>query len=257
MADMDLATLLSTNSSPRAFHGLSLSSDLKVLVLAPHPDDFDVIAVTMKQFLDNGNAIHVAVARAGSGVDDDYRAGLTFTQKADLCEKEQRKSLRLFGLPESCITFISLSNDAKAEQSLDSPENAATIFAIVEREAPDIVFLPHGNDTNKRHRAVYSLFNKAARRLEKPLAAFLIRDPKTIEMRIDIYTPFGQEEADWKGRLLRCHDSQQQRNLRTRGYGFDERILNVNRGIASDLSLAHEYAEAFEVELYNYQSNSQ
>ncbi len=249
---MDLTTLLTTNCSPRTFHDLSLSSDLKVLVLAPHPDDFDAIAVTMKQLSDNGNAIHVAVARAGSGVDDDYRAGLTLAQKADLRENEQRKSLRFFGLPESCITFISLSNDAKTDQSLENPENASTIFAVVEREDPDIVFLPHGNDTNKRHRAVYSLFSQTARRLKKPLAAFLIRDPKTIEMRTDIYTPFGQEKADWKGRLLRCHDSQHQRNLRTRGYGFDERILNANREIARDMSLAYEYAEAFEVELYNF-----
>jgi len=81
------------------------------------------------------------------------------------------------------------------------------------------------------------------------------RDPKTIEMHTDLYMPFGQEEAEWKGELLRFHDSQHQRNLRTRGHGFDERILAVNREIARDLALAHEYAEAFEVELYNHRCN--
>jgi hypothetical protein len=63
--------------------------------------------------------------------------------------------------------------------------------------------------------------------------------------------PFGQEEADWKAELLRFHDSQHQRNLHTRGHGFDDRILDVNRAIALELSLPCEYAEAFEIELYN------
>jgi hypothetical protein len=51
--------------------------------------------------------------------------------------------------------------------------------------------------------------------------------------------------------MLRFHDSQHQRNLRTRGHGLDDRILEVNRSVARELSLAHEYAEAFEVELHN------
>ena len=62
--------------------------------------------------------------------------------------------------------------------------------------------------------------------------------------------PFGQREADWKAELLRYHDSQHQRNLRTRGHGFDERVLAVNRRIARELSLDDEYAEAYEVEIF-------
>ena len=44
-------------------------------------------------------------------------------------------------------------------------------------------------------------------------------------MRYDFYTAFGPEEAEWKATLLRFHSSQHQRNLNTRGKGFDERIL--------------------------------
>ena len=41
---------------------------MKVLVLAPHPDDFDEIAVTLRFFHDRGHAIKLAVSRTGSGV---------------------------------------------------------------------------------------------------------------------------------------------------------------------------------------------
>jgi len=83
---------------------------------------------------------------------------------------------------------------------------------------------------------------------------FLICDPKTIEMRTDLYMPFDQAEADWKTQLLRFHDSQHQRNIRTRNHGFDDRILDVNRGIARKLLLAHEYAEAFEIKYFGASS---
>ena len=70
-------------------------------------------------------------------------------------------------------------------------------------------------------------------------------------MRADFYMPFGPDQANWKAELLRFHDSQHQRNLRTRGHGFDDRILEVNKKIARELSLEEEYAEAFELELHN------
>jgi hypothetical protein len=97
---------------------------------------------------------------------------------------------------------------------------------------------------------IYALFRQVASRSGRALEAFLNRDPKTIAMRTDLYMPFGQEEAGRKAELLCFHDSQHQRNIRTRGHGFDERILDVNRAIARELSLDDKYAEAFEIELY-------
>jgi LmbE family N-acetylglucosaminyl deacetylase len=251
---MNLSTLL-PGPAPRSIPNISVLAGLKILVLAPHPDDFDAIGVTLKQLSNNGNQIHVAIAPTGSGVEDAYCPSFTLAQKTDLRKDEQRQSLQFFGLPEDCFTFLSLSNDAEEDQPLDNSENADVILTLMHREPPDIVFLPHWNDTNNGHKAMYALFEQAILQLGIPLAAFLIRDPKTIWMRTDLYMPFGQDTANWKAKLLRFHDSQHQRNLRTRGHGFDERILAVNREIARDLALADEYAEAFEVELYNHQSN--
>jgi len=66
-------------------------------------------------------------------------------------------------------------------------------------------------------------------------------------MEPDIFTRFGEEDARWKAGLLRCHQSQHQRNLNTRGFGLDERILRVNRDAAALLPGRQPYAEAFEI----------
>jgi LmbE family N-acetylglucosaminyl deacetylase len=254
MMDGGLTTLV-LKGPPTAITELSLPNTLRLLVLAPHPDDFDEIGVTLRFLSRNGNSIDIGVVRTGSGVEDSYRPGLTRAAKADLREREQRRSLQFFGLPENRLTFLPLANDAE-DQPAENPENFAALEAFVMEKAPDIVFLPHGNDTNSGHRVMVSLFRQVARRSGRTLAAFLNRDPKTIEMRIDLYMPFGQDEADWKADLLLFHDSQHQRNLHTRGHGLDERILNENRAIARELSLDDEYAEAYEVELYNIAQNA-
>ena len=47
-----------------------IDSAMKLLVLAPHPDDFDAIGATLKFLFSNNNPLEVAVAYTGSGVED-------------------------------------------------------------------------------------------------------------------------------------------------------------------------------------------
>jgi hypothetical protein len=84
----------------------------------------------------------------------------------------------------------------------------------------------------------------------RPVVVFLNKDPKTIGIRNDVITTFGEAEAGWKGELLRFHKSQHERNLRTRNHGFDERILNVNRKDAEELGLQNKYVEIFELKFH-------
>ncbi len=222
----------------------------RVLVLGPHPDDFDAIAVTLRRLARNGNPVRAAVVRGGSGVLDSYAPGLTWERKAELREREQRASLRFFGLPEEDVTFLSLDNDCEEGQLCDTPRNRAELAGVLAERAPDLLFLPHGNDTNSAHRALFAMVREWAEGQARALALLLIRDPKTVAMRTDLYTPFDEAQAAWKAELLRHHDTQHQRNWLTRGHGFDDRILAGNRQIARDLSLAAPYAEAFEVARY-------
>ena len=240
---------------PQAVHEGFIPDNLRVLVMAPHPDDFDAIGVTLRFLAENNNFLHVAVIRTGSGVDDSYLPDLALAGKADLREREQKNSAHFFGLPEHKLTFHSLAKDEQ-DHLLGNAENYHELMEIVADKAPDIIFLPHGNDTNNGHRVTCSLVRQVTARYGRPIVLFLNRDVKTIAMRTDLYTPFGQEMADWKAELLRFHDSQQQRNLVTRGHGFDERILLLNNQIARELGLDALFAEAFELEFYNVSADA-
>jgi LmbE family N-acetylglucosaminyl deacetylase len=233
---------------PACLNSLAIPPELRIAVLAPHPDDFDAAGVTLRVFQRNGNRISLAVLTSGaSGVEDGFCSPPSREEKARVRENEQRASCRFFGLPPEQLTFLRLAED-ETGQLADRQENGQAIRLYLLEIAPHIVFLPHGNDTNRDHRLVWSLARRAASGSGLNVTAFLIRDPKTVAMLMDAYTAFGEEEAGWKARLLRLHQSQHQRNLNTRKMGFDDRILGVNRQAAKELQIPAPYAEAFEWE---------
>jgi LmbE family N-acetylglucosaminyl deacetylase len=250
------------SSQPLFLKDIPFPADLRILVLAPHPDDFDAIGVTLRFFRDNGNPIDLAVVTSSaSGVEDEYclemgaavslmaNASELAKYKAVLREKEQKASCRFFGLPEDKLDFLRLSEDADGHPE-EKAENRERIRQYLQASHPDIVFLPHWNDTNAGHQRTHAMFRQVALDGGYALVAFLNRDPKTIQMRPDLYTLFGEIEAEWKGQLLRFHQSQHQRNLRMRRYGFDERILRMNRETAVEIHSQAAYAEVFELEFY-------
>jgi len=233
----------------RDLRQLNWPKGLKILVLAPHPDDFDAIGVTLKFFHESGQTIYVAVSVTGSGIDEEYGVGMSLDDKRHLRIKEQKDSIRFFGLPENRLTFLYLNNE-KDDQLAEDTQNKTALSELIHQIKPDLVFSPHGNDTNRAHRAMYALVSQIALEINWPMALMLNRDAKTLDMRTDFYLAFDESEAQWKGKLLRFHDSQQQRNLKTRGYGFDERVLRLNRAIAQELKIRQPYAAAYEVCLF-------
>jgi LmbE family N-acetylglucosaminyl deacetylase len=221
--------------------------EARLLVLAPHPDDFDAVAVTLRCFRDRGNRIRLSVlSPSSSGVEDGFCSPSTPENKALTREREQRASCRIFGLPPERLEFLRLCED-ESGHLLDSDDNSATLDRHLRRVRPDLVFMPHGNDSNPGHRAAFRMMRRFARQADYAIALFLNQDPKTLQMEPDIFTAFGEEDARWKAGLLRCHQSQQQRNLNTRGFGLDERILRVNRDAAALLPGRPPYAEAFAI----------
>lgn len=227
---------------------MELPAPLTLVVLAPHPDDFDAIAVTLRYFHQRGDTIHLAVLTTGaSGVEDGYADAYTADDKAALREKEQAASCAFFGLPPERLSFLRLPPDEKGNPRLDEA-NQLSIRDYLAARQPDLVFMPHGNDSNVTHQRTYALFRAVALAEQWTVWAVLNQDAKTVAMRTDLYTPFGADDATWKAELLRLHASQHQRNLNTRAQGFDERVLAVNRRTGQGLNA--EYAEAFELERY-------
>lgn len=223
------------------------TSPLRIAVLAPHPDDFDAIAVTLRFFHARGDSIHLAVLTGGaSGVEDGYAGARTDAAKAALREQEQLASCTLFGLPHERVAFLRLPED-EAGLIVDV-RSLGCVGDWLLTVRPDLVFMPHGNDSNVTHQRTYALFKTIAENTDLRVTALLNQDAKTRAMRHDLCTPFDATTAEWKGALLRLHASQHQRNLNTRGHGFDTRVLSVNQATAQTLGLDAGYAEVFELE---------
>ncbi len=214
----------------------------RVLALAPHPDDPEAIAVTLRLFAQGGADLHWAVVTSGwSGVDDDF-VGPDRTAKGNARADEQRAAARLFGLPEARLALLRLDENDAGELA-DTPENRRRFTAHLDALAPDLALLPHREDTNATHRRVFAWFAEWAAAQGRPLAALCNEDPKTVRFTPHLTVTFGDATAAWKAELLECHRSQSARNMRVRGITFAERILALNRA-------AHPggYAERFIIE---------
>jgi LmbE family N-acetylglucosaminyl deacetylase len=221
--------------------------NLRITVLAPHPDDFDSIAVTLRFFHDRGDQIDlVVISSSASGVEDSFCSPPTAEVKASVREQEQRESCSRFGLEHERIHFLRAVED-RTGQPLNCEENYGRLRARLVELCPAVLFLPHGNDTNAGHRLTFGMLSRFAGEAGFGFAALMNRDPKTVSMRHDLYTFFGDAMARWKAELLRCHASQHQRNLNIRGHGFDERVLRVNRETAARVPGRGPCAEVFEI----------
>ncbi len=243
---MDLITSALTRKRPLRLEEAPWPVRPRILVLAPHPDDFDAIVVTLRFFRDRGDDISLSViSTSWSGVEDSFCDSPTPAAKAAVREAEQLRSCRLFGLTDDRIQFLRLQEDI-AGDPLNDEDNCSAVSSHLASLRPDLIFLPHPNDPNPGHRLVYKMLCRHIAACNHRGAALLNRDPKTLDMRVDILTPFDDETASWKAELLRCHQSQHQRNLNTRGYGFDERILRANRLAAAEFTSGFAYAEVFE-----------
>lgn len=239
----ELDALLLAGPRPLRLDNLAFPRPLDILVLAPHPDDFDAIGLSLRHLHRQGHSLHVAVLTTGaSGVDQGFEGSFDEPARAALREAEQRASCAFFGLPPDRLDFLRLWGDAVAGR-----DGLESLQAWMAARPAELLFMPHGNDSNRTHRRTFEAVCTVAGWLGWNAWACLNQDAKTLQMRIDLCLEFGEVAAEWKAQLLRCHRSQQARNLRTRGIGFDERVLQVNRRAAQALESPNPFAEVFEL----------
>jgi LmbE family N-acetylglucosaminyl deacetylase len=247
----------------------------KVLTLGPHPDDAEAMCVTLRTFAEAGCEVHyIITALSPRGVTDEFalsfaeREGLKVPPedlaqyKRELRRSEQIESAKAAGFVGREPDFPSLDEDSEG-RLLDTEKNVGAIAACLAAESPDVVLMPVGNDTNSDHALTWKWFRRVAPELVastgKPVLGLYIRDPKTTAIKEHLAVPFDKDIARWKAGILTIHRTQHERNLASRGYGMDGRILErVNRpawerlkkSLAPEFSSKYSYAEVFQVELF-------
>jgi LmbE family N-acetylglucosaminyl deacetylase len=217
------------------------------LALAPHPDDTEAIAVTLRLLAANGWQLRWAIVTSGwSGVRDDF-VGPDKAAKAAARKWEQQAAAQLFGLPASCLKFLELEETEDGALAPTSA-NRERLFARLNQTAPDLVLLPWRLDANASHRLVHEWFAEWAADWPRPVVALGNEDPKTREFQPHLRVVFDEPMARWKEKLLEYHRSQSARNLATRGHTLAARVLTVNRAVPG-IPDGH-YAERFQVECW-------
>ena len=99
----------------------------RVLVLAPHPDDPESVAITCRLLAQSGCEIwYAVVSLSPAGVEDEYARKWDFGGSLSLKEikgrirrREQIRSAEMFGLSSNRIAFLGIAE----ERNLDSHEN--------------------------------------------------------------------------------------------------------------------------------------
>jgi LmbE family N-acetylglucosaminyl deacetylase len=251
MLPLDQIREIQTSGESVLFSELSFRPEQRILVLAPHPDDFDEVAVTLRYFFKLGHPILLLVLTgASSGVLDSFVSPATKSRKEDVREEEQLLALEFFGFPSTNVQFLRLPEDDAGELILDH-RCRQIVGDLFRKFNPDIVSLPYGKDTNLSHCRTFELFKELASDAQKPVLGLCHRDPKTTEINIQAFFPFDEATAQWKGEMLRFHQSQHTRNLQTRNYGIDDRMLQLNQDVARGLGIKEPYAEGFQLVLIN------
>lgn len=130
--------------------------------MAPHPDDSDVVGVTLRHFFRAGCRITISVLTSGSsGVEDRFCPEDPSPQhKARLRREEQARSIHFFGLSHNCLNFPETEEDTESHL-MDSGHNLDIFVRTIVKEQPDAIFMPHGNDTNIDHRLTCELVKRA------------------------------------------------------------------------------------------------
>lgn len=205
----------------------------RVLVLAPHMDDETIgCGGALRQHLAAGASVDVVFLTDGAeGFEHDERQRLTHDDRCAIRRRESEAACAVLGV--SATHYLDLPDG----RSRIEPTVVEAFLSLLDKVAPDIVYLPFLTDSHHDHRTCNALLLEAAR-TQPALDALLcncyeVWTPLLPNHIVDI-----SADIDTKMAALGCYESQ----LAMNNYLSSVRGLNAYRAIANR---SQGYAEAF------------
>ena len=204
---------------------------MNVLVVAPHPDDESIgCGGTICLHASRGDRVTAVFLTSGErGLSD-----VPEVEAARVREREAEEAARILGI--ASVRFLRRPDQHLRE---DIVKAAAALKAILQREKPKVIYLPHERDWHPDHRASVMIVDRALQSsgIAKPmLLCYEVQTPLTeYDRASDI-----SRVIERKLRAIRAHKSQVSK-LR---YDVAARALNEYRGIVAE---AGRYVEVFRI----------
>lgn len=199
---------------------------MNVLVVAPHPDDETIgCGGALARHVDAGDRVRVAFLTSGELSDKER-------PPEEVKAEREREAQAAAGVLGGCeLEFLRLP-DWGIEHEL--PRGCVELRRIVERMAPDRVYVPHGDEWHPDHRAAFVITTRVTRHLATDVLAYEVWTPLREYSVVEDIT----QQMARKLEALRRYRSQ----LRDFDYVRAADGLNRYRGA---LAARSDYAEVF------------
>jgi LmbE family N-acetylglucosaminyl deacetylase len=205
----------------------------KIIIFSPHPDD-DAIGMggAIIELVKRANKVLCVYLTSGVSARNAVKGDTSVEEKEKIRRTEAEQASKILGMN---IRFL---NIPYFHGLTVKNEHIEEIIKLLEKENPDVVFVPHQHERHPTHKASTSIVIRALKRCDLTNLNEIwfyeivtpIRTPNTI-------ITFGEEVMDKKLEAIRAHDSQIER----RRYDIGIKGLNTFRGILKDNILGVRY----------------
>jgi len=205
----------------------------KIIVFSPHPDD-DAIGMggTIIELVKNGNNVLCVYITSGVSARNAVKGDMPVKEKEKIRRIEAESASRILG---TSIHFLNLLyfHGLKVKK-----EHIEEIIKLLEKENPDVVFLPHQHERHPTHKASTSIALRALKRSNLTnLNELWFYEIVTPLRTPNIIITFGEEVMEKKIEAIKAHESQ----IKRRRYDIGIKGLNTFRGILRDSILGVGY----------------
>jgi LmbE family N-acetylglucosaminyl deacetylase len=167
---------------------LSKKPKMRVLAVAPHPDDIEIgCAGALIKLAKAGHEITLAIMTKGEAGGDPA-----------LRQREQETAAKLYKAKQIYWLGFHDTRVPLSKESIDALDR------VMREVKPDLVFAPWGEDTHQDHRATSAQVRSATRYTKNVL---FYEVPSTIDFLPDVYVDITKELPS-KFKALKAHKSQ-------------------------------------------------